>query len=162
MLRLSVMALTVVASSALSADVGPPLTASADLGFSGAILTIRSSGIEARTGVDHRTLILITANNRRFTKVLNDGGGRLRNWGLNLYSIGKSKFVLLSEKDCVSIDAINGGVVSCPIQKACSPQLGPEAVFLGRFDWMNGFDRPKGTFRLGFRYLPFYDATCGN
>jgi hypothetical protein len=162
MLRWLALALTAVASPALSADVGPPLIASADLGFSGAVLTIRSSGIEARTGVDHRTLILITANNRRFTKVLNDGGGRLRNWSLNLYSIGQNKFVILSEKDCVSIDPVKGLVASCQIQKPCSPQLGPDAVFLGRFDLMNGFDRPRGTFGLGFRYLPSYDATCGS
>jgi hypothetical protein len=162
MLRWSVLALTVIASPSLSAGVGPQLIASADLGFSGAVLTIRSSGIEARTGVDHRTLILVTADNRRLTKVLNDGGGRLRNWSLNLYSVGQNKFVILSEKDCVSIDPVKSDIAPCPIQKPCSPQLGPDAVFLGRFDWMNGFDRPRGTFGLGFRYLPFYDATCGN
>ena len=91
MLRLSFMALTFIASSALSADVGPPLIASADLGFSGAVLSIRSSGMDARTGADHRTLILITANNQRFTNVLNDGGGRRGNWGLNLYSVGRGR-----------------------------------------------------------------------
>jgi len=159
--RCLVLALAVVVSPALSAGVGPPLIASADLGFSGAVLTIRSSGIEPRTGVVHRTLILRTANNRRFAKVLNDGGGRLGNWGLDLYSVGQDKFVVLSEKDCVSIDPVNSAITSCPIQKPCSPKLGPEAVYLGRFDWMNGFDRPSGTFGLGFRYLPFYDATCG-
>jgi len=162
MLRWFVLAFTVVASPALCTGAGSPLIASTDLGFSGAVLTIRSSGIRPRTGEDHRILILRTADNRRFAKVLKDGGGRLGNQSLNLYSVGHDMFVILSEKNCFAIDPVKGTITPCPTQKPCSPKFGAGAMYLGRFDWMNGFDRPSGTFGLGFRYLPFYDATCSN
>lgn len=161
MLRWVILALITLCSPALGARSAPRFSASTELGFSGALLTISSSGIHARTGIDHRTLVLLTAHNRRITMALNDGGGSLGNWSLNLYSVGHDRFVVLSEKDCVSIEAVKGILKSCLLQKPCAAQLGPDASYLGRFDWMNGFDRPTGVFRYGFRYLPFYDAVCG-
>ena len=31
-------------------------------------------------------------------------------------------------------------------------------TYLGRFDWMNALDPPRGAFQFGFRFLPFTDA----
>ena len=127
----------------------PVLIASSSLGFSGANLTVRSSGIDPHSGEDHRKLVLETTNGRRIAKALHDGGGHLGNSGLNLYSVSQGRFMLLSEKDCLSIEAVKGTVSTCQLRPPCDPKLGTAAVFLGRFDWMNGFDRPRGAFSFG-------------
>jgi hypothetical protein len=150
--------LGIAGSQATSA--APVLIASSSLGFSGATLIVQSSGIDPHRGEDHRVLILETADGKRIAKALHDAGGHLGNSGLNLYSVSQGRFMLLSEKDCLSIEAVKGMISTCQIRPPCDPKLGTDAAFLGRFDWMNGFDRPRGAFDFGFRYLPFYDATC--
>ena len=85
---------------------------------------------------------------------LYDGGGYARNNDLNLYFVSQGRFLLVSERDCVQIDALKA------ILKRCLPAhtdtRTPTRV--GRFGWMNGFDPPHGTFRYAFRFLPAWDT----
>jgi hypothetical protein len=131
-----------------------PETATAWLGFSGATLSIRSVFDPRRPGTARRRLTLVTAAGRRLELPLHDGGGRAGNYALDLYQISSDRFLLASERDCVEMDPIGRSLRTCRKPEAC-----PRArTYVGRFDWMNGFDPPRGRFRLAFRYLPAHDA----
>jgi len=132
----------------------PPETASAWLGFSGATLSIRSVDDAKRPGTARRQLTLILPSGATRTLPLQDGGGHARNHALNLYHIEPDHFLLVSSKDCVEIDPIKGKIWGCVRKRACAQKR----IFAGRFDWMNGFDRPRGKFEYGFRFLPDYDV----
>ena len=85
---------------------------------------------------------------------LQDGGGLARNNALNLYHSGQDRFLVVSERDCLTVDPIKGTLNQCRKASACAPTR----AFVGRFDWMNGFDPPHGRFGLRWRFLPAYDA----
>ena len=146
---------------AVAKALKPPYgVAQVDLGFSGAKLIIRSTPVSNDRGADHRVLTLITASGKRQELTLKDGGGHLGNSGINLYATKGDGFLLLSQKDCVRIDPLKPALLQCPPIPPCGPNLPDEAKFLGRFDWMNGFDPPRGDFVYRFRYIQFYDASC--
>ena len=136
----------------------PPETATAWLGKSGATLSIRSVDDPKRPGTARRVLTLTTAAGTLFRLPLRDGGGYAGNNGLNLYHQSQDQFLLVSERDCVEIDPIRPRVHLCQARQACPRHR----TYLGRFDWMNGFDPPRGAFRFAFRFLPAYDASEGN
>jgi len=98
------------------------------------------------------TLILPGGTKRSLP--LQDGGGVVGNNALSLYFEGHESFLLLSEKDCVHIDALKAIFKRCQPARANAQKL----VRVGRFDWMNGFDPPHGAFRFAFRFLPAWDA----
>lgn len=85
---------------------------------------------------------------------LQDGGGYARNNSLNLYHWDQDSFLLVSERDCVAVDPIRGALNQCRRTAACARSR----TYLGRFDWMNGFDPPHGRFGFRWRFLPAYDA----
>ena len=117
----------------------PPETAAASLGFSGARLQIRSVDDPVRSGVAHRTLSLIQPSGRSRKLTLAEGGGRARNWVLNLYNLSEGKFLLVSERDCVAVDGIEGVLKRCVAATACRAKH----TFIGSFNWTNAFDPPR-------------------
>jgi hypothetical protein len=68
------------------------------------------------------------------------------------------RYLLTSERDCVEFDPVQVKARYCVSRPPCAGQTVQNATYLGRFDWMNGFDPPKGGFSLGFRFLGFEDA----
>jgi hypothetical protein len=114
----------------------------------------RSVDDPARKGTARRQLTLVLPTGRKRSLPLQDGGGHAGNNALNLYHLGKDRFLLVSQRDCVRIDSIKGQLQSCERTAACAAKR----QYVGRFDWMNAFDPPRGEFRFGFRFLPGYDA----
>jgi len=136
----------------------PPETAAAWLGFSGATLSIRSVDDPKRPGTARRVLTLAMPDGVRRSLALADGGGHAGNNSLNLYQSGEDRFLLISERDCVTVEPIRGAVGRCLKPQACRSGR----TFLGRFDWMNGFDLPQGAFHFAFRFLPAHDVATGS
>ena len=155
----SIIVLACVAPEA-SALRPPYGTASADLGFTGAVLTIKSTPVAHEMGSDHRQVTLLMSDGRKRAITLHDGGGHLGNDRLALYFATQDQFLLLSEKDCLAINPIKATLKICALLPECGPKLPQGAAYLGSFDWMNGYDRPKGNFVYRFRFEPFYDASC--
>jgi hypothetical protein len=85
---------------------------------------------------------------------LQDGGGGAGNQSLNLYHQEQDRFLLVSERDCTAIDPIKGTLAQCRKRVVCPKPR----TYVGRFDWMNGYDPPRGRFGLKWRFLPTYDA----
>jgi len=135
--------------------------AQVDLGYSGARLVVTSTAVAHTPASDHRVVTLVMPDGRQRKTVLHDGGGELGNNSLNLYFAGQDHFRLVSEKDCLDVDPIEARLRTCPLVPLCNPGLPSGSAFLGRFDYMNGFDSPKGVFGMKFRFLWFYDARCG-
>jgi hypothetical protein len=131
-----------------------PEVASASLGFSGASVSVTSLDNPGRRGTAHRRLALTLPSGKTRSVELHDGGGLARNYSLSLYHIGQDKFLLVSERDCVAVDPIKGWLNMCRKDDACALSR----TYVGRFDWMNGFDPPHGRFGLKWRFLPAYDA----
>ena len=128
--------------------------ASASLGFSGATLSVKSVDDPRRRGTSRRSLTLTLPSGKSRTIELKDGGGFAHNSALNLYHGEQDSFLLVSERDCVAVDPIKGALNQCRKTTACAPSR----AYIGRFDWMNGFDPPHGQFGLRWRFLPAYDA----
>jgi len=86
--------------------------------------------------------------------------GKAENESLNLFfdSKSQSSFFLVSEKDCVQFDPVAVHAEYCTKRPACEKGHVAGLTYLGRFDWMNGNDPPKGTFGMAFRFLPLEDA----
>src|SRR5690349_6094858 len=119
-------------------------SASASLGVSGATLTVRSTDDPRLHGTAHRSLELLLPSGTARSMKLHDGGGATENQSLNLYHGDQERFLLISERDCVVIDPIKGALAQCRKPAVCpNPR-----TYLGRFDWMNGYDPPHGRFGL--------------
>ena len=131
-----------------------PELASASLGFSGATLSVRSVDDPRRRGTAQRKVTLTLPSGNTRSMELHDGGGLVRNNSLNLYHVDQDNFLLVSERDCVAVDPIKGSLNQCHRTTACVPSR----MYIGRFDWMNGFDPPHGRFGFKWRFLPAYDA----
>ncbi len=128
--------------------------ASTSLGFSGATLSVRTLDDPRRSGTSHRKATLKLPSGKSRSVDLHDGGGLVRNNSLNLYHIDQDRFLLVSQRDCVAVDPIKGALSQCRRTDVCTPSR----TYLGRFDWMNGFDPPRGRFSFKWRFLPAYDA----
>lgn len=134
-------------------------TATALLGRTGATLTVRSVDDPQRPGTARRTAILVGSNGVTRTMRLNDGGGLVRNNSINLIAIHPGDdFKLVSQRDCVDVDPVHARLTACPVRQACRAQ--PDEIYVGRWDWMNGFDPPHASFTFRFRFLPSYEAMC--
>ncbi|HEY0312220.1 MAG TPA: hypothetical protein VGC56_06960 [Allosphingosinicella sp.] len=127
--------------------------ATAPLGFSGATLTIRSFQTTLGRRAE-RSVALRTAGGAVRTRRLNGEGGWTGASSLNLYHVEQDVFLVVGRNNCVRIDPIRTSLSRCSRATACAAPH----MFIGRFDWMNGFDPPHGRFGIGFRYLPSYDA----
>lgn len=130
--------------------------ASHKLGYSGATVSIRERN--RHWPVADRTFILVGANGRTRTLPLQKGGGKMGNASLNLYAAGQDRYLVVSERDCVEFDPVEVTARYCSARPPCDHGDIQGLQFIGRFDWMNGFDPPKGRFQFAFRYLPAEDA----
>lgn len=162
-----------LASAVMIALIGTPESkpitgdrvASHKLGFSGATLSIRESFGQTGWPIANRTFILIGANGHRRELKLARAGGTAGNQSLNLFWAGKAgdvtgsdKYFVISEMDCVEFDPIRMEAKFCLTRPPCESGKVRGLVYLGRYDWMNGYDPPKGLFGWNFRFLPFTDA----
>jgi hypothetical protein len=140
------------------------------LDFSGALVSIREDYTHTRWPVARRTFILRGANGHIVRLALADGGaGELSS--LNLYARNPGHrgqrdghYLVIGVRDCIDLDPVAVKAAFCAVRPTCQPGAsGPSGLtFVGRFDWMNGFDPPRGEFHLDWRFLPFEDATEGS
>jgi hypothetical protein len=128
------------------------------LGFSGATVAIQESHSHHKWPVSDRTFILTGANGRVQKLMLHEGGGSAGNNSLNLYQSRQDRFLIVSERDCIEFDPVSVKAAYCKTRPPCRHGSLDGPTYLGRFDWMNGFDSPKGDFRFDFRFGPFEDA----
>ena len=144
-------------SSASAQSISMATTASHRLGFSGAVVSIIESN--RRWPVADRTFTLRGANGQVRRLPLHKGGGKAGNTSLNLFLADQDRYFVISERDCIEFDPIRVKVRYCSKRPQCNGGSISGPKYLGRFDWMNGYDPPKGSFQLAFRYLPAEDAT---
>ena len=143
--------------------VGGTYTAETTLTISNVRLAIEETLTNLRPLRSNRTLILTSpaGQQRRIPlSSLSNGGG-----GMNLYAL-QDGYVLLGENDCIALDDITLETRSClsrEIETGCEAHRQPDGVlrrtasghwpiYLGRFDWMNGYDPPDGRFAYALRY----------
>jgi hypothetical protein len=136
----------------------PTHSASHKLEFSGATVAVRESYGQTHWPIAARTLILTGPNGHTQKLRLHQGGGTARNSSLNLFAAADGRYFLVSERDCVEFDPIRVHATYCKVRPPCDGGAVHGPIYLGRFDWMNGYDPPKGAFGLAFRFLPFQDA----
>jgi hypothetical protein len=134
-----------------------PQIAAHRLDFSGALISVREE-FPRGWPIARRTFSLSGANGQKRQLPLHEGGGTAGNQSLNLFKVADDRYLIISEKDCVEFDPVRITARYCAHRPPCAGQTVSNATYLGRFDWMNGYDPPKGVFRLGFRYLGFDDA----
>ena len=134
--------------------------ASHTLEFSGAIVSVEEDYRHVWPAAQ-RTFVLEGANGRTVLLQLHAGGGNAGNDSLNLYKETGQEYFLVSERDCVEFDPVKVRAKACAIRSTCHAGNGVGLEYLGRFDWMNGFDPPLGRFELRFRFLSREDAAEG-
>ena len=115
----------------------------------------------------HRLLILRGPSGREVRRRLADGGaGKLTT--LVLYARRNApvdgqgqpldgSFLLVGARDCVAFDPVFLIVGACHGAPPNGSSASPDLLRLGRFDWANGFDPPRGRFGLGWRFLQAED-----
>ncbi|AYV46632.1 hypothetical protein CFHF_21825 [Caulobacter flavus] len=132
-------------------------SASHQLGFSGAVVTVREDYRATKWPVSRRTFVLHGASGRTVSLALANGGASNLST-LSLYGDG-GRFFLIGAVECVEFDPVAVTAARCRKRPPCAA-FGREGVsFLGRFDWANGFDPPYGHFGLRWRFLPQEDAS---
>jgi hypothetical protein len=138
-------------------------SATATLGRTGGNLTIRTVEDPRRPGTTRRTATLAGSNGVTRTVRLHDGGGVAGDPGLFLFVFtgepNSDRFRLVSQHDCFDIDPLRATTTACEARRT-DCRTWPGETFIGRFDWMNGFDPPHARFTLRFRYLPSYEMIC--
>lgn len=132
--------------------------ASYKLGFSGATVSIRENSRESEWPVASRTFILVGVDGRVLTLQLQKGGGLAENSDINLFSADLGNYLIVSERDCVEFDPVKLTARYCVNRPSCKSGKVQGLNYVGRFGWMNGYDPPRGTFQLGFRFLTVEDA----
>jgi len=128
------------------------------LEFSGAIVSVEEDYRHTAWPIARRIFLLKGANGRRIALRLHVGGGKAENDSLNLFRAANDSYFLTSERDCVEFNPVKVSAGYCATRPFCRARRIVGLSYLGRFDWMNGFDPPKGLFRLRFRYLSAEDA----
>jgi hypothetical protein len=140
--------------------------ASHQLGFSNAFVSVREDYTHTKWPVARRTFSLRGPNGKSVSLPIHDGGpGRLT--ALSLYkradpqldshghAIG-GDYILVGVRDCVGFDPVFLDVKACAARPPCNANHQREGlIYLGRFDWANGFDPPRGEFGFRWRFLPF-------
>ncbi|PLR24978.1 hypothetical protein SGCZBJ_12120 [Caulobacter zeae] len=157
MILLAVAGALGAAGSSTAAPRPKVFSASHQLGFSGALVTVREDYRATKWPVSSRTFVLRGASGKTLSLALANGGaGDLST--LSLYGNG-DRFFLIGAIECVEFDPVMITAARCRTRPPCAT-FGREGVsFLGRFDWANGFDPPHGRFGLGWRFLPLEDAS---
>ncbi|MFT4251792.1 MAG: hypothetical protein QM608_04830 [Caulobacter sp.] len=135
---------------------GDVFVASHQLGFSGAVVTVREDYRATKWPAAHRTFVLRGAGGKTASLALADGG--VGNDDLSLYS-GRDRFFLIGAVECIEFDPIKVKVGRCRVEPPCETGLRVGVLHLGRFSWANGFDPPKGRFDWRWRFLPFEDGS---
>ncbi|PVM93934.1 hypothetical protein DDF67_01405 [Caulobacter endophyticus] len=131
--------------------------ASHQLGFSGALVTVREDYRATKWPVSRRTFVLRGASGKTTSVALANGGPSELST-LSLYGDG-DRFFLIGAIECVAFDPVAITAGRCSKRPPCAA-FGREGVsFLGRFDWANGLNPPHGRFGLGWRFLPQEDAS---
>lgn len=153
---LMLVAAAPVSAQSVSRYVG---TARHRLEFSGAVVSIT----EKHLPISNRTFTLTGANGHILNLDLHNGGTEAGNSPLNLFvaegaGAKRNDYYVLSKRDCVEFDPVRIVAEYCAHRPPCDGQTVIGLTYLGRFDWMNGFDPPRGRFGLAFRYLPAEDA----
>jgi hypothetical protein len=156
-------AIAAVAPAPASAQsIGWGRTARHTLGFSGAVVSITEH--RRHWPIADRIFTLTGANGHVVKLRLQKGGGTAGNDAINLFVAKRGEgdqYYVLSERDCVEFDPIRVIAEYCSQRPPCDGHTVIGLTYLGRFDWMNGFDPPGGRFRYAFRYLPAEDAAEG-
>jgi len=132
------------------------------LGFSGATLAISTSVSSYKTWLEHRQLTLIEPDGKQRIMTLKDASPKLGNQSLSLYHQDKNdfEFVLIGDTECVEIDPIRAVLRQCTSPHPHCQAPPKSTQYIGRFDWMNGYNPPHGVFTYDFRFLPSYDAAA--
>ena len=168
-LALSAMSSLAFADLAHSQSISTNRIATHQLGFSGVSVSVREDYRHTSFPVAHRRLILRSPGGRVVTLALSDGGPneltplslyrrenpQLDNRG---HAIG-GDFILIGARDCVGFDPVFLDATRCIARPPCAPNKERSGLlYLGRFDWANGFDPPRGRFQFRWRFLPVEDG----
>ncbi len=157
MILLAVAGALGAAGPSASAPPAKVFSASHQLGFSGALVTVREDHRTTKWPIARRTFVLRGAGGKTTSLALANGGPSELST-LSLYGDG-DRFFLIGAIECVEFDPVLVTAARCRKRPPCAT-VGREGVrFLGRFDWANGFDPPHGRFGLGWRFLPLEDAS---
>jgi hypothetical protein len=143
--------------------------ASRQLGVSGVLVSVEEDYRRTQWPVARRALILRGPSGRTIRAPLHDGGAggasELRLYarkGADLDARGHAiggDFLLIGASDCVGFDPVFMDVTRCAARPKCrEPKDNAGLTYLGRFDWGNGYDPPRGDFRFGWRFMPFEDT----
>jgi len=146
----------VVAGAGWTKPVGGVHVARHQLGFSGATISVREDHRRTKWPAAERTFILVGANGQTRRTPLHTGSGPL-----SLWAIEDDRYVLIGEDDCVEFDPIRITARHCASLPPCLRGHLTGGSFIGRFDWMNGYDPPMGDFHFDFRFGPPEDAAPG-
>lgn len=175
-LRMAAIAIAVsspaIASTRTSqVAAGQTHIATATLGFSNVAASIEETVTSLRPWQTRRRLIMVSpAGRRRAIPLHNATNGSV---STNLYGLENGQYLLLSRFDCIELDTIRLAARSCAVaqrrglrstDQRCLARTedngaiernrrGRWPLYLGRFDYMNGFDPPHGEFGNRFRYL---------
>jgi len=120
-------------------------SATAHLGSTGIRATLVEMPITLDAVAMHRVLMFSKPGFKHLTVKLNEDNQDL-NSSTNLYVAKGGHYIFVSRKDCVDLDTSSFDAQLCEQQSLKREDL----LYLGRFDWMNGFD--KNVFQLGFRF----------
>lgn len=157
MIPLTVAGALGAAGPSASAPAPKVFSASHQLGFSGALVTVREDYRTTKWPVARRTFVLRGAGGKTTSLALVNGGASELST-LSLYGNG-GRFFLIGAIECVEFDPVMVTAARCRKRPPCAT-FGREGVsFLGRFDWANGFDPLNGRFGFGWRFLPLEDAS---
>lgn len=137
--------------------------ASHRLDFSNAIVSVREDYTQTKWPVARRTFLLRGADQRAVSLPLADGGAGPDSLGLYKRENGEAdahgafaeEYVLLGVHDCVSFDPVRVMTRRCPTRPPCEGARRAGLVYIGRYDWANGYDPPDGRFGFGWRFLSF-------
>ncbi|MBX3562022.1 MAG: hypothetical protein KF780_09450 [Sphingomonas sp.] len=153
--------------------VGGTYIAETTLSFSNVRLAIEETLTNLAPLRSNRVLTLTSpaGQQRRIPlSSLSNGGG-----GMNLYAL-QDGYILLGENDCIALNDITLETRSClsretetGVDQRCEAHRQPDGVlgqtsnghwpiYLGRFDWMNGYDPPDGRFSYALRYQTLESA----
>jgi len=137
------------------------------LGFSNAVVSVKEDYTRTKWPVAHRTLVLRGANGRVASMPLAADGPNSEPLSLykrqdpqsDAHGAFAEEYVLLSAHDCVSFDPVRVMTRRCPTRPPCEGVRRAGLVYIGRYDWANGYDPPDGRFGFAWRFLSFEQSS---
>jgi len=161
-------ALAIFTAAATSGVAEAASSTSLTLGTSNVIVTYTDSvGIEGTKGPTRRTLVFHSPTGRTRVVVLTNramSGSALRVYyarhSLADARLGFSwnQFIFIGQSDCITLETVKFRVLPCTMAAGQALRRRKDARYLGRFDFANGFDPPKGRFGFNLRFLPAYET----